>query len=185
MLRGVGASILLVNPKYPHNVGAAVRAASCLDASEVSFTGDRVRLENGKRTRLPREERMKAYRDVRLEHVHEEAAFDRLPEGATPVAIELRPSAELLPQFTHPENAVYVFGPEDGGLERTHLLHCHRVVVIPTRHCVNLGAAVYIVLYDRLVKRQANGEAPILSSWEVLDEDRGFIDALGLHSTPS
>jgi len=48
--------------------------------------------------------------------------------------------------FQLPEKALYVFGPEDGGLSRVQLLHCHRLVVIPTRHCTNLGAAIYLVL---------------------------------------
>ena len=180
----MSVSIVLVDPKYPHNVGAAVRAASCFGASDVLFTGSRVRLDAGvaspKGVRLPREERMKGYKDVRLRHVPEDVVFDRLPDTSTPVAVELRASAEQLPQFEHPEHATYVFGPEDGSLTRAHLRHCHRVVLIPTRHCINLGAAVYVMLYDRLVKRQAAGEEPVLASWDVLDEDRGFIEALGL-----
>ena len=32
------------------------------------------------------------------------------------------------------------------------LKNCHRFVVIPTKHCVNLAAAVYLVLYDRQMK---------------------------------
>jgi hypothetical protein len=35
--------------------------------------------------------------------------------GVTPVAVELRPDAESLVTFEHPEEALYVFGPEDGG----------------------------------------------------------------------
>lgn len=144
---GVTPSVVLVNPKYPHNVGAAVRAASCFGARQVWWTGDRVRLDAGKR--LPREERMKGYKDVEMRH------FDNFIEqfpSATPVAIELRPGSETLPQFHHPENALYVFGPEDGSIPTVVLQHCHRFVVIPSKHCVNLAAAVYLVLYDRLAK---------------------------------
>jgi hypothetical protein len=52
--------------------------------------------------------------------------------------------------------------------------------MIPTQHCVNLAAATYLVLYDRLVKRQELGLEPILPSYEVLDEDRGLDHMLGL-----
>jgi hypothetical protein len=54
----------LVDPKFPHNVGAAVRAASCYGIRQVWFSGDRVRLDASKGYRLPREERMRGYKDV-------------------------------------------------------------------------------------------------------------------------
>ncbi len=168
---GRSPAIALVNPKFSRNVGEAVRAASCFGAKQVWFTGDRVSLDPEKGERLPREERMKGYRDVEL--VHFERFFDQCGPEITPVAVELRPNAELLPQFEHPENAIYVFGPEDGSLGRLHLQHCHRFVSIPTRYCTNLAGAVYIVLYDRLMKRQQAGLEPILSMSESLHEHRG------------
>ena len=69
------------------------------------------------------------------------------------MAVEVRENAESLPHFEHPENAVYVFGPEDGSLGRLTLQHCHRFVVLPTKHCLNLATAVSTVLYDREAKR--------------------------------
>jgi len=143
-------SIILIDPKYDHNVGAAVRAASCFGATQVLFTGNRVDVSSHRSKRLPREERMRAFRDVAWSRV--ERPFDMLDSGVTPVAVEIVPGAELLPQFEHPENAAYVFGPEDGTLPRAVLGQCYRFVRIPTIHCVNLGAAVYITLYDRMVK---------------------------------
>jgi tRNA C32,U32 (ribose-2'-O)-methylase TrmJ len=68
-------------------------------------------------------------------------------------------TAEQLPDFEHPEHALYVFGPEDGGLSSVHLRHCHRFVTIPSDGCVNLAAAAYLVLYDRLVKTRARARA--------------------------
>jgi tRNA G18 (ribose-2'-O)-methylase SpoU len=49
-------SVILHNPKYPHNVGATVRACSNFGAKAVLFTGDRVSLEPNKEKgyRLPR-----------------------------------------------------------------------------------------------------------------------------------
>ena len=41
---GRAPAVVLVDPKFPHNVGAAVRAASCYDVGQVWFTGDRVQL---------------------------------------------------------------------------------------------------------------------------------------------
>lgn len=157
-------SIILINPKFPHNVGAAVRAASCFGAHQVWFTGNRVSLDPEKGQRLPREERMKGYNKVDLRQF--DRPFEQFGKGVTPVAIEVRENSEKLPDFVHPENAVYVFGPEDGSLERVTTNHCHRFVTIPTFHCMNLSAAVYVVLYDRMVK---SGE------YIDLDEERGFI----------
>ena len=59
-------SIILHNPKFPHNVGEIVRACSNFGGKVVLFTGDRVSLEPSKGYRLPREERMKDYKDVLL-----------------------------------------------------------------------------------------------------------------------
>ncbi len=165
---GLTPSIILCNPKYASNVGAAVRAASCFGAKQVWWTGNRVRVDDGER--LPREERMKGYRDVK--QIQFDYPFEHFPD-AVPVAIELVRNTECLTDFVHPENAVYVFGPEDGSIPQVLRQHCHRFVSIPTKHCTNLAAAVYMVLYDRMLKHyQLTGEKP------SLDEERGFIDNL-------
>jgi tRNA(Leu) C34 or U34 (ribose-2'-O)-methylase TrmL len=172
---GITPAVALVNPKYPHNVGAAVRAASCFGVKQVWFSGNRVSLSPTAGSRLPREERMKGYREVELRQF--DYFFDQFPD-ATPVAVELRPNSEQLPDFEHPENPLYVFGPEDGSIPQVMLRHCHRFVVIPTRHCVNLSAAVYMVLYDRLLKRYSAGCEERLPMSEILAEPRGFLSLL-------
>lgn len=163
---GKTPSIILCNPKYPQNVGSAVRAASCFGAKQVWWTGNRVRLDD-KTKRLPREERMKSYKDVELKQF--DKPFDHF-KGCVPVAIELMPGSESLVTFEHPENAVYVFGPEDGSVDKVSKSFCHRFIHIPTYHCTNLAAAVYIVLYDRIFKQwMAGGKVSSLL------EDRGYI----------
>jgi len=156
-------AIALINPKFSHNVGAALRAASCFGAKQVWWTGNRVRLDDKKR--LPREERMKGYKDVELRQFDQ--VFDMFDKDVIPVAIELRKNSEALQTFEHPEKALYVFGPEDGSLSGTQLSRCHRFVVIPTKHCVNLAAAVYLVLYDRFTK-----EFPDATIHDMLNEPR-------------
>jgi tRNA(Leu) C34 or U34 (ribose-2'-O)-methylase TrmL len=167
---GQTPSIAMVNPKYAHNVGAAIRAASCFGAHQVWYTGNRVPMDLGKKKRLPREERMKGHQDVEL--IQFDYFFDEFGSDVVPVAVELRKDSELLSQFDHPEKALYVFGPEDGSIPSVYVRHCHRFVVIPTRHCVNLAAAVYIMLYDRFVKRQLAGLEPVTMK-EILNEFRG------------
>lgn len=159
-------AIALVNPKYPANVGKAIRTASCFGIKQVWFTGNRVSLVADKKYRLPREERMKGYKEVELrQHDYFFNEYDR--GKVTPVAVEVRNNSELLPDFIHPENALYVFGPEDGSLTSVHLQHCHRFLVIPSKHCLNLAMAVSIVLYDRMAKS---------GNFFELNEHRGFIE---------
>lgn len=166
---GEAPAIALANPKYPHNVGMVVRLASCYGLRQVWFSGDRVSLNPARGERLPREERMKGYKDVQI--IHYEHFFDQFPgggrrgnlgspsqTGVTPVAVEVRANSEPLHSFEHPENPLYVFGPEDGSIPAALLPHCHRFLVIPTRHCLNLATAVATVLWDREYKRWLAGE---------------------------
>jgi tRNA(Leu) C34 or U34 (ribose-2'-O)-methylase TrmL len=179
---GITPAVALINPKYPHNVGAAVRAASCYGVRQVWFTGERVRLDGSKARRLPREERMRGYAEVQIRNG--DYFFEAFTD-AVPVAVELRDSAESLITFAHPENALYVFGPEDGSLGRAVLGRCHRFVVIPMRHCANLSSAVYTVLYDRHAKRVAAGlEVPHAPGYEGFDEPDTMAAATGLSWSP-
>jgi hypothetical protein len=100
--------------------------------------------------RLPREERMRAY-DTDW-GINDDGLRDAINDGLTPVCVEIVEGAESLVDFDHPEHAVYVFGPEDGSVPKGVRHACHRFVVIPGAHCLNLAAAVNIVLYDRAAK---------------------------------
>lgn len=167
---GLSPAVLLINPKEPRNVGACVRAASCFGFKQVWYTGNRVSLTPTKKYRLPREERMKGYAEVELRQF--DYPFEQFEKDVVTVAIEVRENAENLIEFEHPEKALYVFGPEDGGLERVVTQHCHRFVIIPARHCTNLAAAVYITLYDRYAKRVKAGLEELYNVGE--NEDRGY-----------
>lgn len=150
--KGMTPAIIIHNPKYPHNVGATIRACSNFGGKIVLFTGDRILLTPNKEKgyRLPREERMKDYQDVIL--LNDEYPFNRFDKNVIPVAVEKRENAEPLTYFQHPENAVYVFGPEDGSIPQVMLRHCQRFLVIVSKHCLNLAAAVNVVLADRISK---------------------------------
>lgn len=162
--------IALIDTKFPHNVGAVLRAASCYGAQEVCFSGQRVADQILHDKRIPREERMRGYRDVEL--VYHQNPLEHFRSQGTPIAVELRPNSECLFEFEHPQDPIYVFGPEDGSLDRTTLTRCHRFVSIPTRHCTNLAAAVYTVLYDRALKAwMQGGEKPPMLNIDPVSED--------------
>jgi tRNA C32,U32 (ribose-2'-O)-methylase TrmJ len=169
---GIAPAVVMVDTKYGHNAASALRACSSYGIGQLWITGDR--WAEGWDQRMPREERMKAYRDVQVFRSQDPLrAFG--PE-ATPVAVEILPSAEPLATFEWPDNPVLVFGPEDGGLPDWARRNCHRFVIIPTEHCLNLASAVATVLYDRRSKLQRAGIEPILPSSATLREHRGWLD---------
>jgi tRNA(Leu) C34 or U34 (ribose-2'-O)-methylase TrmL len=170
---GIAPALVGVNTKYGHNAASMLRLCSAYDIGQLWLTGDR--WADGWDKRMPREERMKAYRDVSVYRT--EDPLRAFGTDVTPVAVEVMPMAETLPYFEHPENAVYVFGPEDGGLPDWARRNCHRHVIIPTSHCLNLAVAVGTVLYDRRMKRQLAGLEPVRPSYATLREDRGFADS--------
>ena len=162
----------MCNPKFPHNIGAAIRACSCYDVEQVWITGQRLAKKVWESKRIPREERMRGYQNVSL--ILEEKPFKFFPKDVVPVAIELTRGAENLLQFEHPEKAVYVFGPEDGSIPTGIQRMCHRRVFIPTKHCVNLSAAIYTILYDRTYKNYLKEEVMPLPMDQTLREQKGW-----------
>jgi tRNA(Leu) C34 or U34 (ribose-2'-O)-methylase TrmL len=171
----MSTNVLLVDPKYPHNVGNALRAAALLGAQRLYWTGERVPAADEdwpEGARLPREERMRCYQRTRMVHVPDKFVFRPVDyitqvdiigysEKIVPVCVEIVPGTEDLLSFDHPEHALYIFGPEDREVPQGIRRVCHRFVRIPTaipdddphsRTPYNLAAAVNIVLYDRLLK---------------------------------
>jgi hypothetical protein len=121
--------------------------------------------------RLPREERMKGYRDVTW--IHSDRPFDHF-DRVHPVCIEILEGSVRLQDFVHPQNAIYVFGPEDGGVPQVIRRYCFSFVHIPSFHCLNLAAAVNVVLYDRAIK-----EHPTWDMNVAKHEARGEIEVPG------
>lgn len=138
------AAIGLYSPKNPENVGSVLRAAACYGAGLVSVQGRRYRQACTDTT--------KAWRHVPL--IETMDLWETIPFGAIPVAVEFVPTSTPLPDFTHPERAFYVFGPEDGSIPVAMAARCRTTVYVPTAVCMNLAAAVNVLLYDRMVKRR-------------------------------
>ena len=138
--------LAIINPKSPQNMGSILRAAGCYQAQSIRYTGERYA-------------RAKAF-STDTKNVHLNIPVNQAPKVIDPiidkhltkVAIELVEGATPLPLFKHPEEALYIFGPEDGTLKKEITELCEDVVYIPTEGCMNLAATVNVVLYDRLAK---------------------------------
>lgn len=152
----------LVNPKSPTNVGMVMRAAGCFEVDAVFYSG--VRFE---RARKFATDTKNAQSKIPLAHV--EYLPDAPIAGAKLVAIELIEGAIPLMDFVHPENAYYIFGPEDGSLKKDILDRCDHVVYIPTIGCMNLAATVHVVLYDRMSKsgREVIAQRPVSENRDI------------------
>lgn len=139
------AIIGLVNPKSPSNIGMIMRAAGCYEAEEVVYSGNRYNKAK------------KFHTDTQnsVDHIylsHQENILDGVPKNYAIVGVELVEGAIPLMDFVHPEQAFYLFGPEDGSLTQEQVDACDYVVYIPTVGCMNLACTVNVLLYDRLAK---------------------------------
>jgi len=138
-------NIGLSNPKTPTNVGVVIRAANCFQANAVFYTGERY------------DRALRFYTDTQdtvsttsLTEVN--CLLENVPKDAKVVCVELVEGAIPLPEYDHPNNAFYIFGPEDGTLSQEMIDSADSVVYIPTIGCLNVAMAVNVVLYDRLAK---------------------------------
>ncbi|GGB02235.1 RNA methyltransferase [Agarivorans gilvus] len=137
--------IALLNPKSPSNVGSVMRAAGCFQADAVFYTGQRY----ARAARFNTDTKNQSL-NIPLEGLDDILA--RLKPQQKVVCIELVEGATALPDFQHPEHALYVFGPEDGSISQEIVNQADEVVYIPTQGCLNLAATVNVVLYDRQAK---------------------------------
>ena len=136
------SSVALRSPKNTNNVGSVLRAAGCYGVDLVVVESQRVHSLT---------DAQKAWRHIPTICV--EDVFEARPFGSQAVAIDLVEGAVSLVDFVHPERAFYVFGPEEGTLGGLTLAQCQHRVMVPTAFCMNLAAAVNVVLYDRLAKQ--------------------------------
>jgi len=92
--------------------------------------------------------------------------FDVALVGMKLVCVEFAENAIALPDYQHPENAFYLFGPEDGTLSQAVIDRADAVVYVPTVGCMNLSATVNVLLYDRLIKsfKGIDGDELIIES---------------------
>jgi len=168
-------TIVLHQPRYPENVGAAARAAWNMGISRLLLVAP----QNLDRDRMLMMATHAAAHLIDNMEISQDLAVALNPfhyvvgttartggqrkEMRTPreIAEELRPICER-------NQVALLFGPEDRGLTNAQLRHCHAIVTIPTAgfSSLNLAQAVMILCYelylagrkpvDRFLPRLAN-----------------------------
>lgn len=138
---GVG----IYHGKTQVNIGTLWRSAHAMGANFLFTIGRRYQEQASDTTKARRHVPLFEYRTF-------DEFYENLPYDCRLVAVELDERSTPLPQFHHPERAVYLLGAEDHGLPPAILNRCHCAVVIPGEYCLNVAVAGSIVLYDRLAK---------------------------------
>lgn len=123
-----------------------MRAAGCYGVNTVFYSGRRYDVAKAFVT-----DTHKAHQHIPL--IHSDDFKTSQPLGVKTVAVEFIESATPLPVYHHPEQAFYIFGPEDGSVSKDLLKWVDDIVYIPTIACMNLAATVNVLLYDRQCKR--------------------------------
>ena len=165
-MKSLSASIGLINPKSPDNVSSVMRSAGNFRVDSVFYTGKRyprALMRNPGITDM----RRKVGQSIPLTEV--DSLFDNVPAGMKLVCVEFAEGAISLPEYQHPDNAFYIFGPEDGTLGQDVIDQADAVVYVPTINSMNLAATVNVVLYDRLAKSSQafDGNELILESRDI------------------
>jgi|TARA_B100000795_G_scaffold191687_1_gene146198 tRNA(Leu) C34 or U34 (ribose-2'-O)-methylase TrmL len=142
-------SLGLVNPKSPDNVGSVLRAAANYGVDNVFYTGDRYPRAIERKARTVDMSR-KVSKDVMI--TQKDSLLDVATENMRIVCVEFVVNAIPLPEYEHPDSALYIFGPEDGSIDQSIIDKANDIIYVPTVGCMNLSASVIVLLYDRLFK---------------------------------
>jgi tRNA/rRNA methyltransferase len=163
-------TVVLQRPRYPENIGAAVRAALNMGITRLSvvepenWIPDRVHLLA---THAAREavEKVK-----RFESLAEAVADMHYVVGTTArkgrhrqTLHSPRKLAKDLAAISRNNRIAVVFGPEDRGLSNEDLRLCHTVLTIPTADfaSINLAQSVMIVCYELFTAHCKEPKVPI------------------------
>jgi len=142
-------NIGLVNPKSPENVSSVMRSAGNFCVDNVYYTGSRYPRAVRLNPDIPQMSR-KVSQGIALAGV--DCLLENVTSGTKIICVEFAENAIPLPEYQHPDNAMYIFGPEDNSIPQELIDRADDVIFIPTTGCMNLSATVNVLLYDRLAK---------------------------------
>lgn len=141
--------VAVYRPKTANNVGSLWRTADLYGAAFLATVGRRYEHQATDTMHTPKHTPLQRYADL-------EDLVAHLPHGCPLVGVELDPRATSLPDFAHPERALYLLGAEDDGLPPAVLDRCHFLVSIPTvrPQSMNVACAGSVVVAHRHMTRQ-------------------------------
>lgn len=169
-------SIGLVNPKSPENVSSVMRSAGNFGVDSVYYSGSRYPRALRLNPAVPRMSR-KVSQGIPLTGVN--CLFDTVTSNMKIICVEFAENAIALPEYQHPENALYIFGPEDNSIPQDIIDRADAVIFVPTTGCMNLAATVNVLLYDRLAKSFASSsDTHGLDNNELIRQNRDLNNRL-------
>jgi tRNA/rRNA methyltransferase len=153
-------TIILHRPRFPENIGAAVRAACNMGISRLML----IEPEDCDLTRILKMathaaadlvENMEVHSDIgaALRPFHYIVGTTARTGGQRQELKTPREIAEKLVPICTNNRVALLFGPEDRGLTNAQLRYCHAVVTIPTSgfSSLNLAQAVMILCYELML----------------------------------
>jgi tRNA(Leu) C34 or U34 (ribose-2'-O)-methylase TrmL len=169
-------TIALTNPKTPTNVGAVIRAAGCYQADQIIYNGNRYAKAAEYHKHTLQTDTFNMRDKIPLLQVESfislKNSLESIPSSAKIICVDLVEGATPLPHFVHPEQAVYIFGPEDSSVKQDVIDIADDVVYVPTVGCMNLAATVNVLLYDRLAKSLTNQKDSMLADNVLIRKSR-------------
>lgn len=131
----------------PDNIGAMIRLADNIGASEMCFLGNEDEHRLGKVRRAAASSRD----NIRWYFTEETDLHKIVPEGKTLIAIETADNATCIYDTQLPENAAFVVGSERFGICEEVLAQCDMVVYIPVpgpTRSLNVSHAAAVALFE-------------------------------------
>ena len=131
----------------PDNMGALIRLADNIGASEVCFLGNEDEHRLGKVRRAAASSRD----NIRWYFSGESNLRKIVPKGKTIVAIETADNATCIYDTQLPEDVAFIVGGERHGLSEDLLVQCDMVVYIPVpgpTRSLNVSHAAAVVLFE-------------------------------------
>ena len=133
----------------PDNMGAMIRLADNIGASEVCFLGKAEDHRLGKVRRAAASSRD----NIRWYFSEETNLRQLVPDGKTVIAVETADNATCIYGTELPEDAAFVVGNERHGIREALLRQCDKVVYIPVpgpTRSLNVSHAAAVALFEWL-----------------------------------
>ena len=131
----------------PDNLGAMIRLADNIGATEMCFLGREVEHRLGKVRRAAASSRD----NIRWYFSEETDLRKIVPEGKTIVAVETADNATCIYDTQLPENVAFIVGSESHGISEELLAQCDSVVYIPVpgpTRSLNVSHAAAVALFE-------------------------------------